>query len=149
MPSPVVLALGLAGTIAVIVFVTRRRRLSTWLLVGAVCTIAIGGVVWSHEDAPTAVFTDRYAVPNGPSVRAIGAPAREPMDSGLVECGQDCRGTQGVVIFTSGPGRVEAVSGPNRAPAIGLFTAAGAMGLAAFVMIRRRRGPAGLDARGA
>jgi hypothetical protein len=126
MPFPVALALGLAAAIVVIVFVTAKRHLSSWLIVGAVCAIAIGGVLWSGEHPSTPVLSSTFVI--DPGVRSDSAsPA---MDS-----------TVGTPAFlgVSPQHIVESGSGPNRGPAIAFFVAGGSMGVTAFVLIRRRR----------
>jgi hypothetical protein len=122
----VVLALGLIGAIALIVFVTAKRRLSTWLIVGAVCMIGIGGVAWSHEHRTTTLWTDTVRFGPGPQDHTTIA-GTHPVSS-----------HSATVEFIAGDATQTTGAG-NHAPAIALFAVGSVMGASALIMIRRRR----------
>lgn len=123
MSFPVALGAGLAVAVAAIVFSTRKRQLSSWLLVGAFVTVSLGVVLWSHEHSTTSGLTTTYVVEPRTSVDA----SRPVINATTLEPAAAAART------------VEDGAGPNRAPSIASFTAAALMAGAAILLIRRRR----------
>jgi hypothetical protein len=130
----VLFALILIGVVATVIFLSARRRLSTWMLLAATGLLVAGGLAWAHEPS------HRHA-PVVPSV-ALAPLASESADALGVTVSQTSGSHGEATVAFVGSDRatpVDTGTGPYHPPALVLLALGGAAGLTGFLL--RKRSP--------
>jgi len=132
----VLLALILIGVVATVIFLSARRRSSTWMFLAAIGLLVAGGLAWAHEPS------HRHA-PVPPSF-APAPLANESADALGVTVSQTSGShSEATATFVSSDRAtpVDTGSGPDHRPALVLLALGAAAGLTGFLLRRRSPGP--------
>jgi hypothetical protein len=132
----VLLALILIGVVAAVIFLSARRRLSTWMFLAAIGLLLTCGLAWSREPS------HRHApIPR----KVVLAPAVNESTDPLQASPSQTAGSHGkaTITFVSSDSAppVDTGSGPNHEPALALAAVGTSVGLAGFVVRRRKPVP--------
>ena len=126
---PVVVALALVAALAAVVFLSAKRRASTWLMLSAVALAAVGVALWTHAPLHRHVSTGVTIV----SIRVADSATRSQPAT------RSAGTSASVALAASGLSADPRISGsePNHAPAIVVFAIGGSAGLLGLVLRRR------------